>query len=131
MSPYPNKNGVSNFDAWKNAVGPGWQPMVHALLRRADELGLEVHQVKEKFGTLRFYWGSGQGLAPEGEEEGREEDHSYFRDMVHGVELLTGYMCEECGQFGKNGYHGGGWVLTLCPIHSTLRNEKYKKEGEE
>ena len=125
---FPNKHGVSNFDAWQNAVGPGWQPMVHALLRYADEKGfIVVDQVKEKFGTLRFYWHSED--APE-VEEGEWDPAKGFQRMVDGVQLLTGYMCEECGQYGKNGYHGGGWVLTLCPIHSTLCHARYRKEEE-
>jgi len=48
-------------DGWGRWIscGPGWYPIV---VRLADEIATilpeyEIHQVKEKYGTLRFYWG--------------------------------------------------------------------------
>lgn len=111
---------MGNFEMWKDSVGRGWQPMVHALLVLADKNGLEVSQVKEKFGALRFYWGAG--------EKGAEKDLlMWFDGLVKGAEGLSHHMCEECGLPGKTANHGGGyWLKTLCPICS----EKHRREQE-
>lgn len=58
-------------------------------------------QVKEKFGTLRFYFDGGD-------------------EMVHGMVAMAEYMskhtCEKCGKPGK--LRPGGWVRTLCDEHA-------------
>ena len=77
-----------------------------------------VEQVKEKFGTLRFYYQGGD-------------------EFVHGAvwlaESLSGHLCEECGAPGKR--TGGGWVRTLCEFHIAEREaliaEQARKDGME
>jgi hypothetical protein len=58
-------------------------------------------QVKEKFGTLRFYYYGGD-------------------DVVSGIERMaesmSAVMCEECGAPGKS--RSGGWIRTLCDAHA-------------
>lgn len=48
-------------DGWGRWIdcGPGWYPIVVNLADKIAELVpmYEVHQIKEKYGTLRFYWG--------------------------------------------------------------------------
>lgn len=58
-------------------------------------------QVKEKFGTLRFYY------------EGGDE---YVSGIVAMAESMSGRICEECGAEGKQ--RGGGWIQTLCDAHA-------------
>jgi hypothetical protein len=58
-------------------------------------------QVKEKFGTLRFYYSGGD-------------------DIVRGIERMaegmSAVMCEKCGAPGKS--RSGGWIQTLCDTHA-------------
>jgi hypothetical protein len=58
-------------------------------------------QIKEKFGTLRFYYCGGD-------------------DYCHGVESMAESMsavtCEVCGSPGK--LRNGGWIQTLCDEHA-------------
>jgi hypothetical protein len=58
---------------------------------------VEAGQVKEKFGTLRFYIDGGN-------------------DVINGAiwmaENMSAYICENCGDSGK--LRGRGWVKTLC-----------------
>ena len=65
----------------------------------------EVVQVKEKFGTLRFYTGGG------------------YDDVIGAyiafAENLTALTCEECGAPGK--LRRGGWVRCLCDEHAKDR----------
>jgi ribosomal protein S27E len=57
-------------------------------------------QVKEKFGTLRFY---AQG--------GNECTHG----MIQMAEAMSAVTCEMCGAPGTTG--GKGWIRTLCARH--------------
>jgi hypothetical protein len=59
-----------------------------------------IAQVKEKFGTLRFYYDGGD---------------DYISGLVAMAEGMTAVTCEECGDIGE-GRHGG-WVRTLCDEH--------------
>lgn len=57
-------------------------------------------QVKEKFGTLRFYvYGSDK----------------YCDGVISMAEALSGVTCEVCGNSGKT--NNSGWLKTLCEIH--------------
>lgn len=58
-------------------------------------------QVKEKFGTLRFYYNGGD---------------EYIRGLESMAEAMSAVMCEECGNPGK--LRRGGWIRTLCDEHA-------------
>jgi hypothetical protein len=64
-----------------------------------------LDQVKEKFGTLRFYYTGGD---------------DYISGMVTLAESMTGVTCESCGNTGK--LRGGGWVHTYCQPCEDKRN---------
>jgi hypothetical protein len=59
-----------------------------------------VDQVKEKFGTLRFYYHGGD---------------EYIRGLVGMAEAMSARTCEECGAPGTT--EGPGWIRTLCKKH--------------
>jgi hypothetical protein len=59
-----------------------------------------IAQIKEKFGTLRFYYDGGD---------------DYISGMVSLAESMSGVACEECGSVGER--RGGGWIRTLCDAH--------------
>ena len=60
-----------------------------------------VVQVKEKFGTLRFYV-----------QAASEEQYNY----ISFAESMSGCTCETCGKPGKR--LGRGWVYTACEEHA-------------
>jgi len=64
-------------------------------------------QVKEKFGSLRFYYDGGDA-----------ETQNY----VSFAEALTYHTCEICGAPGKA--RNDGWVKVLCDAHQKEREEK-------
>jgi hypothetical protein len=57
-------------------------------------------QVKEKFGTLRFYYSGGDDV---------------IDGMVRMAESMSAVTCEECGSPGAT--VGQGWITTRCEAH--------------
>lgn len=83
--------------------GKGWYPIIarlHEDLSRIDP-GYEVHQVKEKFGGLRFY--------------ARFSPDAFRRceDLIRAAEQESEHTCEECGAPGELSIRRGWW-RTLC-----------------
>ena len=73
-----------------------------------------LDQVKEKFGTLRFYYSGGD---------------DYISGLVSMAESMSGVTCEECGNPGKQ--VGGGWITTLCKEHAEARGIYIGNEEDE
>lgn len=74
-----------------------------------------VEQVKEKFGTLRFYTTGGD---------------DYIHGLISMAESMSGVTCESCGNPGER--RGGGWVHTYCTPCEVKREEEraaYAKEN--
>lgn len=70
---------------------------------KLDEMAVVASQMKEKFGTLRFYWG-GHNLPP--------EVYSEVSGIVSMAESMSAYICEECGE--KGSLRGPGWLSVRC-----------------
>lgn len=64
-------------------------------------------QVKEKFGTLRFYYSGGD---------------DYIDGVVNMTESMSGATCEVCGAPGTVG--GQGWISTRCETHREKKEEE-------
>lgn len=67
----------------------------------------EIVQIKEKFGTLRFYYHGG---------------NERVEALVDFAEAMSGVTCEECGAPGK--IDDIGWIKTHCAAHR--RNDPSK-----
>ena len=59
-----------------------------------------AEQIKEKFGTLRFYTSGGD---------------DYTDGVIRMAEAMSGSTCETCGNPGTTG--GKGWIKTACEEH--------------
>jgi hypothetical protein len=106
-----DERGVLHNHGWTvNAVGKGWAPIVTALLQLCNHHGVVVTQVKEKFGTLRFYVGG----APD-----------WIHSLIDYAEAATAHVCESCGLRNnawlnaEKGYarvrlRMQGWMTTAC-----------------
>ena len=115
---------------WGFSCGDGWFPILNQLMgniqshidwqNREKEVVPQVtlDQVKEKFGTLRFYYTGGD---------------DYIRGLVSMAESMSGITCETCGKPGTR--TGGGWVKTACKEHGGIdyeeSEEDYLKQGYE
>ena len=82
-------------------VGEGWRKLVEPLIDLCKAEGVDILQIKEKFGGLRFYVGAAG-------------DEVY--NAIDAAEAASFSICEECGAPGKPA-NMGGWVRTVCGAH--------------
>lgn len=98
--------------------GDGWFGIIERLsllleekiaaLPEAEQHHYRAEQVKEKFGSLRFYMS-------------KETPGMY--DPIHWAETESTSTCEHCGEPGM--LRSGGWVRTLCDAcHAVTEREK-------
>jgi hypothetical protein len=87
-------------------IGPGWMPIVEGLIKSLITLGWDkdLHQVKEKFGGLRFYIG---------------ECTDQMWDLIDAASAHSFETCEDCGKPGRSSKRG--WIKTLCEEHHAQR----------
>ena len=105
------------------AVGAGWWPIIETLcaniqshidwrVKQGQEIAqVEVSQIKEKFGGLRFYYSGGD---------------DEISGMVRMAEAWADIACEECGGIGKR--RDGGWIRTLCDKHEEEHQERKRNQ---
>lgn len=86
----------------------GWYSLVVETDQKLAALDpdYEVHQVKEKFGGLRYY----HQFVTEG------SDYEAGWEIEREAERRSYQICEECGSPGYP-RGGGGWIQTLCDEH--------------
>lgn len=102
------KKAIAKFTFWYKL----WYAVGRLLLIRSrnyllendkydeEEWQVEAIQVKEKFGTLRFYINHG-------------DDHIY--GMIWLAEVMSAGICEMCGTTADVTPSKGGWIKYLCP----------------
>jgi hypothetical protein len=93
---------------WGFECGDGWYDIIDALCgcvqgytSTNEKPQVVAVQVKEKYGTLRFYTYGG---------------NDFTEGMIWMAEAMSARTCEVCGNPGK--LWGGGWVRTLCDEHA-------------
>jgi hypothetical protein len=102
---------------------PGWLPLLHELDTKLKERWPDytILQVKEKFGTLRFYADAGLA-APDfpdsvagqiASTQWHVDNIETFRDVICEYETRSAEICERCGGPGKLDTTGMWWS-TRC-----------------
>lgn len=96
--------GVKLYSGIDGMVGEGWIGIIDRLAADLVALGWnrDLHQVKEKFGGLRFYIGVGTDA---------------MHDRIDQSELESIKTCEVCGAPGKLRESSTGWLNTRCQEH--------------
>lgn len=80
-------------------TGPGWKTIIDPLIAACEAEGVAVHQIKEKFGGLRFYVGPNAS--------------HHLNHMIANAEDKSFEICEQCGEPGKL-RKNRAWLKTLC-----------------
>ena len=100
--------GFECGDGWFNIINQLCQNIQHHIDWKNKEkevvAQVVVSQVKEKYGTLRFYYSGGDDT---------------IDGMVSMAESMSGVTCEECGNIGES--NNGGWIKVLCETHREER----------
>lgn len=101
---YPDREPIMHCPC---NIGEGWFQLIHDLMEELLEAGWDKHikQIKEKFGGLRFYIGSG---------------NEKIWEIISKYESFSYTICEKCGKSGelrKDGGKRGRWWQTLCDKH--------------
>jgi hypothetical protein len=103
--------------SWGFCCGDGWFDLVWTLSKKIEAAALaagldpqseswpEALQVKQKFGTLRFYLNKSSFSMSEKVET-----------LIREAEAISGETCEECGNSGS--LVSGRGVQTLCINHA-------------
>ena len=89
-------DGLTREDAL-DCVGPGWAKIINRLYDTLPK-STYVTQVKEKWGSLRFYIGSGSNRT---------------FDLIRDAENESAATCEVCGEPGE--IITTGWWKCRCP----------------
>lgn len=109
---------------WGIDTGNGWYDILDVLCSSlqwdTDKNGrpqVVATQVKEKFGTLRFYTHGA-------------DDHQ--EGMISLTENLSAITCEVCGKKAETARDVGGWVSTLCDECKICNEcENYEEEADD
>jgi hypothetical protein len=99
-----------NWGRWISCDA-GWYPLITRLDAALSALDpdYQIHQIKEKFGTLRYY------AETEIEDESRR---ARFHGLIAEAERQSATTCERCSAPGELCAVGatGPWYKTLCPV---------------
>jgi len=93
-------------------TGDGWFDLIHNLCvsLKLINFGGNITQIKEKFGTLRFY------VAGATDEQWK---------LIEQAEEQSEFICEQCGKEGK--LIDDGWRYTICgPCYDILKKERMR-----
>lgn len=96
------------------ACGDGWFDIIYNLCKEIHPMRATIMQIKEKFGTLRFYCSF--------PEDYSERGYKFIRE----AEEKSGETCETCGDPAEFRVRNGWRYVSCQPCH-----EKYCEEHPE
>ena len=94
-------------------VGKGWTTILLPLVNFCLAHNIQILQVKEKFGGLRFYTARAHD----------QETADTLDKMCREAEEAAEKTCEFCGAPGHP--REGGWIKTLCNACDAKREQDY------
>jgi hypothetical protein len=107
--------GLTEFDimevpkAWKNTFIPNMIEEIDQLLKKANYIQeYQILQVKEKYGTLRWY---DAGFPTDYYEE--------LQQIIDKYEKISEFTCSVCGKYDQDEVQmrQGGWISAYCKEH--------------
>lgn len=70
-------------------VGPGWVDICRAAVERLEKFGVEIFQIKEKFGRLCIYWNAGESFCG---------GLKTCEKIVEEAQIVASWTCMQCGK---------------------------------
>jgi len=107
-------------------VGKGWYSLVLETDRKLAEIepNYEIHQIKEKFGELRYYISHECNYICGGIDNWRD---CKLKQIIDDATKKSITICEVCGEKAEPCSTSDHWYATLCENH---RGDKYRPVGE-
>jgi len=93
--------GFECGDGWAELLEPAIKHIHEFNIEKEEEDRMQIAQIKEKFGTLRFYI--------------HNSDDEIYK-LIEDAENKSETTCEVCGKEGKT--RGCGWYYTACDTHT-------------
>jgi len=111
---YPDLFKQKPIDLW---CPQGWQQLVDGLCKYlvAIKADISVLQIKEKFGTLRFYYQIGP------KDKAQLDKETRIAHVVGFTEYLSSTICQNDGKPATA--YNNGWAKTLCEKCKEIENE--------
>lgn len=109
-SNYMLKDGMSPISLFSIEHDFGWDKIIETVFKKIKELftpeEVQISQIKEKFGTLRFY------IDYIDYKKIDDKKYDEINECIREAEILTSKTCECCGNPGTT--RGGFWLKTVC-----------------
>jgi hypothetical protein len=86
-------------DGWFDLIDTACHLISHRLKSHPD-VAFNLLQIKEKFGTMSFYYSGGD---------------EYIRGVVNHAMAMSGHICEISGDAGTTHITSRGWIRTVSP----------------
>lgn len=105
------------IEKWNGSYPKGWSTIVEKCIKLValyEHSTIRITQIKEKFGSLRFYYDI---VDPIKEKEVLEHN---LRDRIFSLEEICSHTCQECGTTLEvstgpiDPEKRYGWIHTLC-----------------
>lgn len=94
--------------------GDGWNEIIYELCEKLEKIAVrenrdehQASQIKEKYGSLRFYMSS---------------ETNEMSELIRDAENLSRKTCEVCGKAGSTIIDARGWMTTTCDRHAVCTN---------
>lgn len=103
---YPERPITEALMCFGFECGDGWFDLIWNLCEEIDKIKgpeFSVFQVKEKFGSLRFYTGGSN-----------EENFEAIEKLIDEAENKSASICEKCGMPSEIKDDDFGWYASLC-----------------
>lgn len=116
-----NKDGLIKYFSYQGKISDYTMKSVEEAIRNATYRDVPekipqvvASQIKEKFGTLRFYYNGGD---------------EYIHGLAAMAEAMSVRTCESCGVPAKTG--GTGWLRTMCqPCLDSIEERRQQRLAE-
>jgi hypothetical protein len=105
---------------WGFDIGPGWYPLLHELCEKlmiicdAYNFRIEFSQIKEKYGSGRFYFNS-MGNDNTLSKEKNEMIDEIINDIINSYEEISNKICATTGKWYDEKISIYGWIHDSCP----------------
>ena len=98
------------YDGWQKFIPQMADELFNALGPYVEDF--EVRQIKEKYGSLTFYWGWKHRDYTDEENKDRKEIDDAVKSIIEKYRKISDHTCVQCG--GKAVLLSAGWVLPFC-----------------